>query len=113
MKKMIFFAVSLLLTCSANFVHDMVGNSFRDDEDFVSCPKKYIQFDQIGVSDHGIYVSIGEYVIKTSAIHSDGYGLYFDDFKSVDDVWICNECKVINKVVANLCINCASVNPGL
>ena len=101
-----FIALFISLFTISAFAHETYAGGFIDKEDYVSCPKKYIQFDQIGVADHGIYVSLGSHVIKTSAIHSDGFGLYFDDFKSIDDLWICPICRVLNPIARILCSSC-------
>ncbi len=74
-KYRVFFLLLNLLLCS-------IQPAFSCEESesvFLACNKTYIQPEQINFSNNEIYIQIDTLMFRTSGVHSDTEGLYFQD----------------------------------
>jgi hypothetical protein len=48
---------------------------------FMPCNKTYVNSEQIGFFNNEIFIQMDDVVFRTSGIHSDADGIYFEDAK--------------------------------
>lgn len=80
-------------------------------DSYIPCEKTYVQPSQIQILESGIFVTINEYLIPTSAIHIDTRGLYFADYRNRKEEcespnWKCSYCGQCNATWYSRCPNC-------
>jgi len=93
------FIGMLFFGCVACFAYNI-----NDSEEYMTCERSYIAASQIGVAEDGIYISVDpNRLIKTSAVHSDLYGIYFEDYIEISDQWICPQCHAVNAMENYYC----------
>ena len=85
-----------------------LSNAFGFEESKIDALNKiYVQFNQISLSERGIFVYLEDAWIATEAIHSDSSGMYVTH--SVGDNyfgWACPNCGTENSSFSNMCKKC-------
>lgn len=96
-------------TCLLIFLCLFASFSLSAGSQFLPCEKTYVASDRIHFCQNQIFAQIESLLICTSAIYSDGAGLFFMDYRAsdcADNEWECQHCLTCNPFWYTLCRKC-------